>query len=182
MRAWRFYEFLLIAMAIISTTVFTQSAHAEALSEENSVVAQAGSSSSDPLPVEGPSGQPQSLDDILASAGLAPPDTALPEQLLCFGNEPFWSLTIEGGVMAAYNTPEQELAQSYTVEEAHTARGRPEYPIALDLNAGLKTGLAVINYEACSDGMSDATHLWSSQIYLKDQSGAKLLTGCCRAP
>lgn len=182
MCAWRFCEFLAVATATISTIVFTQSATAEALSDEGAVVAQAGASSSDPLPVEGPSGQPQSLDDILASAGLTPPSTALPAQLLCFGNEPFWSLTVEGGVTAAYSTPEFDLPQSYTVEEAHTARGQQEYPIALELNAGLKSGLAVINYEACSDGMSDQTHLWSARIFLKDQDGVNLLTGCCRTP
>lgn len=142
----------------------------------------AGANGADPSPVAGPAGAPASLDDILAGAGVTAPQSPLPENFICFGNEPFWSLSIEGGVAATYSTPDLKLPQSYTVIEILTARGRPEYPLALDLNAGLRSALAVIEHEACSDGMSDTTHLWSAHIHMKDQKGASLLTGCCRIP
>lgn len=142
----------------------------------------AGSSAADPSPVAGPSGRPASLDDILASADVTPPQSPLPDTFICFGNEPFWSLSIEGGVAATFSTPDLRLPQSYTVVESQTALGRPEYPVALDLYAGLRSALAVIEHEACSDGMSDTTHLWSAHILLKDQAGASFLTGCCREP
>jgi len=141
-----------------------------------------GSNAADPSPVAGPSGQPASLDDILASSGVSAPASPLPDKFICFGNEPFWSLSIENGVAATYSTPDLKLPQSYTVVDSLTARGRQDYPVALDLYAGLRSALAIIEHEACSDGMSDAKHLWSAHVHMKDQSGAKLLTGCCRIP
>ncbi len=123
-----------------------------------------------------------SLDSLLSGAGVEVPESAVPDGLICFGNEPFWSLTFEGAGIVTFNTPDIEVPQSYPVVDAQTARGRPEYPVAIELDAGLKTGLAMIDYEACSDGMSDATHLWRVDLLLKDQAERKLLTGCCRTP
>lgn len=142
----------------------------------------AGASAADPSPVQGPSGSPVTLDSLLDGAIIDVPETPLPDGLICFGNEPFWSLTFESAGTATYNEPDLAAPQIYQVVEALTARGRIEYPVSLDLNAGLSTGLAIVDHQACSDGMSDVTHLYSVHLLLKNQNGRKLLTGCCRKP
>jgi len=174
---------LVFALASAMVLVGTGAARAEAPMHETAPeVPPAGATASDPLPVAGPSGSPASLDEILASANVTAPASPLPDDFICFGNEPFWSLSIEGGIAATYNTPDLKLPQSYTVADILTARGRVDYPVALELYAGLRSAWAVIEHEACSDGMSDNTHLWSAQLLLKDQQGVSFLTGCCRAP
>jgi len=170
--------FVFLSSATVSSEVIAEAPILDSAPE----ILPAGANGADPSPVAGPSGAPASLDDILAGAGVTAPQTPLPEKFVCFGNEPFWSLSIEGGVAATFSTPDLKLPQSYTVIESRTALGRLDYPLALDLYAGLRSAIAVIEHEACSDGMSDTTHLWSAHIHMKDQAGASLLTGCCRIP
>ena len=110
---------------------------------------------------EAQSRPPVSLDSLLSGVTVEVPDSAVPDNLVCFGNEPFWSMTFEGAGIVTFNTPSMNVPQTYPIVDAQTAQGRPEYPVSFELDAGLKAGLALINYEACSDGMSDATHLWS---------------------
>ena len=99
-------------------------------------------------------------------------------QLLCFGNEPSWSLQFNQGGRARLMLPDQKPAE-YRGRETRLEplkeqawRGKP---------ASGKGGVAVafLRESACSDGMSDTNHPVTARVSLPD---GRLLAGCCRVP
>ena len=99
-------------------------------------------------------------------------------QLLCFGNEPSWSLQFSEGGRARLMLPDQKPAE-YRGRETRLEplkeqawRGKP---------ASGKGGVAVafLRESACSDGMSDTNHPVTARVSLPD---GRLLAGCCRVP
>jgi len=111
------------------------------------------------------------LSLVLGSAPLA-----AQTQLVCFGNEPSWSLELPGGSMARFATPH---SPSVTYRGAETRlpalkewawRGRPEGEAGGEL-------VALLRESSCSDTMSDTKHPVQARVSLAD---GRLLAGCCR--
>ena len=99
-------------------------------------------------------------------------------QLICFGNEPSWSLQFSEGGQAQLMLPDQKPTE-YRGRETRLEslkeqawRGKP---------ATGKRGVAVafLRESACSDGMSDTKHPVTARVSLPD---GRLLAGCCRVP
>ena len=115
---------------------------------------------------------------LLASAIHALPAGAAEPRLVCFGNEPSWSLRFDGGGRATLSFPDgkpveyrgRETRLDFLKERAW--RGTP----AGDAKAVL---VAFLREAACSDTMSDVTHPLSARVSLPD---GRLLAGCCRIP
>ena len=115
---------------------------------------------------------------VLAAAFQAFPAGAAEPRLVCFGNEPSWSLRFEGGGRATLLLPDckpvdyqgRETRLDFLRERAW--RGTP---------AGGKGGVVVafLRESPCSDNMSDTTHPVSTRVSMPD---GRLLAGCCRIP
>jgi len=99
-------------------------------------------------------------------------------QLICFGNEPSWSLKFGEQGRAQLLLPEQkpldyrggETRLDFLKERAW--RGKPASGKGGEL-------VAFLRESACSDGMSNTTHPVTVRVSLPD---ARLLAGCCRIP
>ena len=115
---------------------------------------------------------------LLASAFHALPAEAAEPRLVCFGNEPSWSLRFDGGGRATLAFPDgkpveyrgRETRLDFLKERAW--RGTP----AGDAKAVV---VAFLRESACSDTMSDTAHPLSARVSLPD---GRLLAGCCRIP
>ena len=115
---------------------------------------------------------------FLASAFHALPAAAAEPRLVCFGNEPSWSLRFDGGGRATLSVPGgkpveyrgRETRLDFLKERAW--RGTP----AGDPKAVV---VAFLRESSCSDTMSDVAHPLSARVSLPD---GRLLAGCCRIP
>jgi heat shock protein HslJ/uncharacterized membrane protein len=115
---------------------------------------------------------------LLASAFQALPAAAADPRIVCFGNEPSWSLRFDGGGRATLAFPDgkpveyrgRETRLDFLKERAW--RGTP----AGDAKAVV---VAFLRESACSDTMSDTAHPLSARVSLPD---GRLLAGCCRVP
>jgi heat shock protein HslJ len=115
---------------------------------------------------------------LLASPLHALPAAAAEPRLVCFGNEPSWSLRFDGAGRATLAFPDgkpveyrgRETRLDFLKERAW--RGTP---------AGDKTAVvvALLREAPCSDTMSDTAHPVSARVSLPD---GRLLAGCCRIP
>src|SRR5262245_63743564 len=112
---------------------------------------------------------------LLAAAASAAPDDP---PLVCFGNEPSWSLSLETPESARLALPDEPPAEfrgtSARIDALHERvwRGRPAGGTGSDL-------VAFLRQTACSDGMSDDTHPFEARVSLPD---GRFLAGCCRIP
>ena len=115
---------------------------------------------------------------VLASAFHALPAGAAEPRLVCFGNEPSWSLRFDGGGRATLAFPDGKPVEYRGREtrldflKERVWRGTP----AVDAKDVV---VAFLRESACSDTMSDATHPLSASVSLPD---GRLLAGCCRIP
>lgn len=92
-----------------------------------------------------------------------------PANLQAIGTEPFWSVKVEGNVLA-YTTPETlhtprrlQATRSNDAEGLHLAGGNDGVEFRLD-----------VRREACSDGMSDREYPFSVSFML----GGDTMKGC----
>jgi len=98
--------------------------------------------------------------------------------LICFGNEPFWSLELTEPGTARFSTPDSPSTEylgavSTLAPRMETVwRGRPTAADGGELVAFLREG-------PCSDGMSETAHPYSVNVSLPD---GRHLGGCCRVP
>lgn len=96
--------------------------------------------------------------------------------MICFGNEPFWSLEFSEPGRASFATPDQPGVDYIGSEtrldplDEQVWRGKPTMGPGGDL-------VAFLNHTPCSDGMSDKTHPMTARVSLADH---RALTGCCR--
>jgi heat shock protein HslJ len=95
--------------------------------------------------------------------------------LICFGNEPSWSVDLTTPGTARLTVPG---------EESVTYQGRPAtLPVLGEtMWRGSAAGLDLVVFlrdEACSDGMSDIQHPVSARVSLAD---GRFFVGCCRVP
>ena len=115
---------------------------------------------------------------LLATAFHALPAVAAEPRLVCFGNEPSWSLKFDGGGRATLAFPDgkpveyrgRETRLDFLKERAW--RGTPA-------GNGKAVVVAFLRETTCSDGMSDTAHPMSARVSLPD---GRLLAGCCRVP
>lgn len=98
--------------------------------------------------------------------------------LICFGNEPFWSLDLTEKGKASFSTPDSKAvdylgaASPLAWRKESVWRGQAVVPGGGELVAFLREG-------ACSDGMSDTVHPYSVNVSLPD---GRHYAGCCRVP
>ncbi len=96
--------------------------------------------------------------------------------LMCFGNEPSWSLSLEKPGVARLTMPDEPVAEFQGTDtrlehlRERVWRGRPAGGAGAELVAFLRQG-------DCSDGMSDVTHPFMARVSLPD---GRFLAGCCR--
>ena len=115
---------------------------------------------------------------LLASAFPAFSAFAAEPQLICFGNEPSWSLQFSERGRARLMLPDQKPAEYRGRETRLDAlkerswRGKPASDKGGDV-------VAFLRESACSDGMSDTKHPLTARVSLPD---GRLLAGCCRIP
>jgi heat shock protein HslJ/uncharacterized membrane protein len=111
------------------------------------------------------------LAPITASWAAEPP-------LICFGNEPFWSLDLTEAGKARFSTPDSSpvdyrgAGNTLLPRNETVWRGRAAGPGGGELVALLRAG-------RCSDGMSDTVHPYSVNVSLPD---GRHYAGCCRVP
>jgi uncharacterized membrane protein len=106
-------------------------------------------------------------------------DGAFPEIASCFGTEPFWSLLREGDTIT-FSTP--EFSEGYTVTARSGSENRRDSFHMIAEGPG-GPAVAILETEACSDGMSEREFGISVQLLLGLQAEARQLSGCCtRAP
>ncbi len=105
----------------------------------------------------------------------------LPENLGCFGSEPFWILRMRGDEVAFDEIDGNEI--SMTPRWQGHAEGRPPQSYALVLDgADGGTLNALIRREQCSDTMSDRPYGFSIDAILGGKLGQRMLSGCCSLP
>jgi heat shock protein HslJ len=115
---------------------------------------------------------------FLACAAFAVAAFAGEPQLICFGNEPSWSLQFTQQGRARLTLPDQQAVdirgQTTRIEalSEQAWRGRATAGKSGDV-------VAFLRESACSDGMSDAKHPVTARVSLPD---GRLLAGCCRVP
>ncbi len=115
---------------------------------------------------------------LVASVFHALPASAAEPRLVCFGNEPSWSLRFDAPGRATLAFPDgkpveyrgRETRLDFLKERAW--RGTP----AGDPKAVV---VAFLREATCSDTMSDTAHPLSARVSLPD---GRLLAGCCRIP
>ena len=113
---------------------------------------------------------------VMQPAYSAAPSAAPSQPMICFGNEPSWSLRLTEPGKAQFATPD-EPGVDYVGSETRLDplseqvwRGKPATGQGADL-------VAFLNHTACSDNMSDKTHPVSVRVSLADH---RALAGCCR--
>lgn len=104
-----------------------------------------------------------------------PPPGSFPEELACYGTEPFWGLdySAEGVV---FSTPDQTRRlhlQSALVSPNHTRK--------LAILAGSEELFTTITITParCNDGMSDREFGLSVSVVTRFPEGYRLYSGCC---
>jgi uncharacterized membrane protein len=115
-----------------------------------------------------------------ASAGFlartpGPDWNALATPLTCLGTEPFWSLEIDPAAQETrFNTPDDAEGRTSAIRMTW-----PGQPFARAAAVALPDGLAVLQPEECSDGMSELVYGISVDVFLQGQDRTRL-SGCCR--
>jgi uncharacterized membrane protein len=102
-------------------------------------------------------------------------DGAFPEVAACFGTEPFWSLAREGDSLT-FSTPGASAGYAITARSGSENRRDSFHMIAEGADG---SAVAILETEACSDGMSDREFGISVQLLLGLGSEARQLSGCC---
>ncbi len=119
----------------------------------------------EPTPATAPAAAPG--DAASTGAGNA---LALPTQFIAFGNEPFWSVRVDGQALH-WSSPDNLdgldfVARVEAMDNGRRYAGELEgAAVTLSISAGL-----------CSDGTSDALHPWTARW----QHQGRLLQGCAR--
>jgi uncharacterized membrane protein len=99
-------------------------------------------------------------------------DGNLPVGLRCFGTEPFWSLTNQGGSL--HYTDAAGADQLFPVSIAQDSGIDDDLRRMIRLRGD---GVAYLSPEQCSDGMSD--RLYALSLSFMPGPDAPLLSGCC---
>ena len=113
----------------------------------------------------------------LAVLGIVP-GAAAAQSVTCFGNEPSWSVVLEGPTAARLLLPDEPEVLYRGAGTRLTVLHERVWPGAPSAGAG--GDLVVFLRDAdCSDTMSDQTHPVVARVSLAD---GRVLAGCCRVP
>lgn len=102
---------------------------------------------------------------------------AAEQRLICFGNEPSWSLEFSDGSAARFVVPDKPAV---TYRGAETRIEPRKESAWRGKAAGQRRGgelVAFLREATCSDGMSDIKHPVTASVSLPD---GRLYAGCCR--
>ena len=110
---------------------------------------------------------------MIGLSGAAAADEASP--LICFGNEPSWSVDLTETGVARYSTPDQSPVPYKGKATRHAFLKESVWR-----GSGASGDLVVwMQDKTCSDGMSDTQHPVTARVSLPD---GRFLSGCCRVP
>lgn len=110
----------------------------------------------------------------LAVAGSATQAAASDQPLICFGNEPSWSVELNEPGVARFATPDTDPVEY----RGGATRAEHLGESVFRGSAGAGGDLVMwLRDAACSDGMSDTQHPVTARLSLPD---GRFLTGCCR--
>jgi uncharacterized membrane protein len=102
-------------------------------------------------------------------------DGAFPDVAACFGTEPFWSLARDADALT-FSTPDGSSRYAITTRAGSQNRRDSFHMIAEGAEG---PAIAILQSEACSDGMSDREFGISVQLLLGLGPEARQLSGCC---
>lgn len=105
-------------------------------------------------------------------------DNIFHEPLSCHGTEPFWGLTVEGRTGQLDSLADGKWQITFN-NQRRTSSMIPAWAIEGQTPDGAPATVIVEQAEACSDGMSDISYLYSVYVHLR---GGPFLNGCCNAP
>ena len=117
----------------------------------------------------GPAGDPASENIVGTGAATRTPIAQVTE-LVASGNEPFWSVEVEGGTLV-YSTPEQMPGVTLHAER----EDRPDGVLFHGRDGDRAFELRITD-EACQDSMSG----WNFDFTARVAHGDRVLTGCAR--
>lgn len=102
---------------------------------------------------------------------------AFPDQISCYGTEPFWSLAYDGNNALHYSDI-NGTDRLMRVQSILRAAGRLDRHALI---AGSADGLVTAVYARaqCSDGMSDRAYGFTVDAVLREPDGHVLVSGCC---
>ena len=105
-----------------------------------------------------------------------------PDNLECGGNEPFWSLTIDGASSALWD-PETNITTTVPLSERLPAMGRRNlWSYRFETPGDNGELIGIVEYSrSCSDDMSDFTYDYSL-VLLGLRPGHGPAQGCCTVP
>ncbi len=98
-------------------------------------------------------------------------DQPLPDQLACFGTEPFWAVDARQNGLTTVTMPDEDDRSFATQSFLRSGNRTDTYALA-DFGFTL-----ILRREHCSDGMSDRLYGLSSVVVLPGPT--RLLSGCC---
>ncbi len=105
---------------------------------------------------------------------------ALEQPLHCIGTEPFWALGFDPATgMASLSDP--ETPDRAAVISAVWPNNLYQTTAAIAFGGAGFDGIATLNGESCSDGMSDTAYGIAVSLFMRDASGAASAAfgGCC---
>lgn len=103
----------------------------------------------------------------------------LPEALMCFGTEPFWSVTQEGGKLRM-KSMRDDSDRLFPEAEIFDRGFDSDRNRIISAKAGEIEMTSVITDAQCGDGMSDRTYGLKNVMMLKGgANGTEIYSGCC---
>lgn len=109
------------------------------------------------------------------------PGTALPAGLVCHGNEPFWSATLDAASVQ-FNTPEQSQPRVFGPTATATDENLGRHHVAVVAPSDTGTISITVSPQRCEDGMSDTEWAWAGRVLLHGPGRPRYLSGCCSLP
>lgn len=116
-----------------------------------------------------------SLEFLSRQAGQ--PEDELPRPLSCFGNEPFWNLTLPRGEPAKITRIDSDPILIDTLDPVTSANQTDRYAVFGQGEEQVFT--FIFHRDQCSDQMSDRAFGMSVDVFMTEQSGVSYVTGCC---
>ncbi len=104
-------------------------------------------------------------------------DGALPQIQSCFGTEPFWNFTRTSADRFRFEALGEEPFTLSVIESASSENRRDSFHVVTEGSDG--PSVAVLETEACNDGMSDRNYGISVQLVLGIGGGSRHISGCC---
>lgn len=103
----------------------------------------------------------------------------LPEALICFGTEPFWNVTQEGGKLRM-KSMRDDSDRLFSDAEIFDRGFDSDRNRVITAKAGEIEMTSVITDAQCGDGMSDRTYGLKNVMMLKGgANGTEIYSGCC---